>query len=147
MTILKWLARAWPYIFIAVAPLGLATGFGLAASSCVARAHRRFFALNRAFQGQTYSGRLSWVWTLRSVAVLQSQLRHVAVLMHGLSLFIDLASVEQHAIAAYPADANGFLSGCHGQPPNANHLTAQSLHNFIRSGTVPYAYFVRCRTV
>jgi hypothetical protein len=45
--------------------------------------------------------------------------------MHGLSVFIDLASFEGYRIAAYPAVVNSFLSGCHGQPPNANHLIAQ----------------------
>jgi hypothetical protein len=76
-----------------------------------------YIAITLRTQGQDLRlKRLSGVRTLRSIAGFQSQLRHVAVLMHGPSEFINLASFERYSIAAYPADVNGFLSGCHGHP-------------------------------
>ena len=81
-----------------------------------------------------YSERLSGIWTLRSIAGLQCQFRHVTVLMHGPSVFIYLASFEQYPIAAYPADVNRFLSGCHGHPPSAKHLIAQETDAQKRRG-------------
>jgi len=55
----------------------------------------------------------------------KQHLCNVAVIMHGLSVFINLASFERYTIAAYPADVDGFSLGCHGHPPNAKHLDAQ----------------------
>lgn len=60
---------------------------------------------------------LNGVRTLRCVAVLKTNFCHVAILMHGLSVFIDLACFEGHLSATYPTGVGGILWRYHERPP------------------------------